>query len=261
MILVFDIGNTHTVFGVFSKSGKLERTFRFSTKKDATSDELFHFIAPTILHAGFSIDKIERMVLGSVVPEVEREWRKMSEKFSNLRNFFIADYLAPWGFEIELPNPAQVGSDRLANVQASLGYGAPLIIIDAGTATTFDVVEEKNKKVFYIGGAILPGVGIGLEALVNKTSRLPQLSLVCNSEKLSVVGNSTESAMKSGMIHGFASMVDGMVERIAHERAWKNKTVIATGGFQHLLKGTSKSVNHFLPNLTLEGFYDVASKT
>jgi type III pantothenate kinase len=261
MILVFDIGNTHTVFGAFDRSGKLHHSFRLRTDRKATGDEIYLYVHACLERAGISLAKIEQMVMGSVVPEVEREWRKAVEPFPNLKTYFTADHRSPWSFRIALKNAAQVGSDRLANAEAALSFGVPAIVVDAGTATTFDVLDKGASGPEYVGGAILPGPGISFDALIQRTSRLPSISMMVREGNLPVVGSDTEEALQSGLVHGFAAMVDGMVERICNERKFPSGIpVIATGGFASLLQKTSLRVTHFAPDLTLEGFYALIRK-
>lgn len=259
-LLAVDIGNSHTVCGLFSASGKLEAQFRMQTDRSACADELYIFIDRTLARRNLDFQGVNSLILATVVPELESEWRSMcrAEKLQ----FTNATAQSPWSFQIALPHPEQVGADRLANAEGALRFGAPLIVVDAGTATTFDVVDFHNGSFAYCGGAIVPGVGVALRALVSGTSRLNAVSLLQSAhEDLAVVGNTTETAMQSGSIHGFAAMVDGMVQKIRDERSWPaDFPVIATGGFSEILHSHCTSVTHFVPSLTLEGLYAIATK-
>lgn len=259
-LLAVDIGNSHTVCGLFSSAGKLEAQFRMQTDRSACADELYIFIDRTLSRRKLRIEDVDSLILATVVPELEAEWHAMCAA-ENLR-FLSANKDASWSFRIDLPDTTQLGADRMANAEGALRFGAPLIVVDAGTATTFDVIDQSESEFVYCGGAITPGVGLSLRALVSGTSRLSAVSLLQKkTEILPVVGNDTESAMRSGSIHGFATMVDGMVTRIAEERGWSpGFPVIATGGYAELLKGVSKSITHFEPAITLEGLYAIAQK-
>ncbi len=259
-LLAVDIGNSHTVCGLFSSAGSLEAQFRMQTDRSACADELFIFIDRTLSRRSLRIQDVDTLILATVVPELEIEWRAMCDS-ENLR-YMSANHTSPWSFRIELPDTSQLGADRMANAEGAVRFGGPLIVVDAGTATTFDVVDKDDKGFYYCGGAIAPGVGLSLRALVKGTSRLSAVSLLQDiGGNAPVVGNDTESAMRSGSVHGFAAMVDGMVEKIRQERDWaKGFPVIATGGFTEILRGTSKSVTHFEPSLTLEGLHAIAKR-
>lgn len=255
--LTVDIGNTHTVFGVF-REAKLVWSFRIRTDKQACPDELFVAVEKLLLRADTTLAKINTVVLGTVVPELEHAWRKL---FSDEpAKFVMADRFAPWAFKIDLPYPDQLGPDRMANAEGGLRFGAPFIVLDAGTATTFDVVDGSKSAPRYVGGVIAPGVGISLEALIAKTSRLRAVSLSRSARgDFPVVGFDTETAIRSGAIHGFAAMVDGVVEKILRERGFPRETpVIATGGFSGYLRDVSERVTHFEPDITLEGLHALA---
>ncbi len=259
-LLAVDIGNTHTVCGLFSTTGKLEAQFRMQTDRNACADELFIFINHTLSRHKLLVEDVDSLILATVVPELENEWQAMCSA-ENLR-YMSANAHAPWSFRIELPDPSQLGPDRMANAEGALRFGSPLVVVDAGTATTFDVVDKDDNGFYYCGGAITPGVGLSLRALVSGASRLHAVSLLRDlDDSLAVVGNDTESAMKSGSVHGFATMVDGMVTKIGKERGWSEKfPVIATGGYADILRSICQSVTHYEPSLTLEGLYAIAKR-
>lgn len=264
-VLAVDIGNTHTVFGCFDPKGNLLNSYRVQTDRDSTAHEILVLVERLLGRDGFPIESLQRVILGSVVPELNNEWQRAFASVSSSLRFEIINHKSAWSFSVGLPDPAQAGADRLADVEAALKHHkAPLIIVDAGTATTFDVVDtDANGKAIYAGGVICPGVGISLNSLVARTSRLKSIQLTgASNEHPAVVGTSTESALRSGVIHGFASMVEGLVHRICEERQWKRSavTVLATGGFGELLRHHSKIVNEFRPELTLEGFYEVTKR-
>lgn len=258
-VLTVDIGNSHTVFGVHSNSGRPDASFRIQTDRNACPDELYVFVERSLARANLSFQDVTTVGLGTVVPELEHAWRKL---FGDTARVVMGDHKAPWSFRIALPNPAQLGSDRMANAEGALRLGAPMIIVDAGTATTFDVVSRDARGPVYEGGMICPGVGISLKALTSQTSRLPSVSLSRNSRgDFPVVARDTESAIRGGVIRGFAAMVDGLVADICREQGFaKDIPVIATGGFSGYLKGLSSRVTHFESDLTLEGLYAIATR-
>lgn len=264
MILVVDIGNTNTVCGVFSENDLLVQSFRLQTSRKATRDEIYVLLCQCLTLGGTKLDSIEKIILGSVVPELDQEWKRVSERFINAQKILFADHSAPWSFKIDLPDPKGVGADRLANAEAATRYGA-CVVVDAGTATKFDVLEhdpEKKNSLIYVGGVIAAGVGISFEALINNTSRLRMVSLIDKQgREIPVVGHNTEWALRSGAVHGFITMVDGMIAKIMSERKLPPSTpVLATGGFSPLLRGHSLRCTHFNQNHTLEGYYAIAKK-
>lgn len=265
MILIVDIGNTNTVCGVFNDAEELVRSIRLQTARKATRDEIYATLSQCLVQNQISLESIRKIILGSVVPELDQEWKRVSERFPNATNILFTDHKAPWSFRIDLREPAAVGADRLANAEAATKLGGPCIVVDAGTATKFDVIEEDPEKkggLRYVGGVIAAGVGISFEALINNTSRLRMVSLIDKQgREIPVVGSSTEWALRSGAVHGFITMVDGMVSKILTERKLPASThVIATGGFSPLLRGHSERCNFFDPNHTLEGYYAIAKK-
>jgi type III pantothenate kinase len=260
MNLVIDVGNTHTVLGLFSENSdqKLVASFRLQTDRVATSDEL-RFRVKNILEAkDVHFNSFKTVILGTVVPEMDKEWKRAFED----KVFIQITPDSPWSFKNVLPHPQQVGTDRLANSEAALDIElSAAIIVDAGTATTFDVVDKHQDAFTYLGGVIAPGVGISLEALVSHASRLRSVSIKTAPQNIKTLGNSTDSALQSGVIHGFCAMVDGIVERLRIENpTLQNCRVIATGGWSSLLKTSSKHVTHFDTDLTLRGFQIVGKR-
>lgn len=259
-VLTVDIGNSHTVFGLHDGQPTPAASFRIQTDRNACPDELYVIVERSLARRGLSFADIDTVALGTVVPELEHAWRKL---FGEAGKIVMADHRAPWTFKIALPNPAQLGPDRMANAEGGLRkFAPPFIVIDAGTATSFDVVGGDEKSPAFIGGVLCPGVGVSMKALTTNTSRLPSISLSRAARgDFPVVGRDTESAMRTGVIRGFAAMVDGLVEAIREEQKFPESIpVIATGGFSGYLKGLSKRVTHFAPELTLEGLYVLAER-
>ncbi|MBF0227774.1 MAG: type III pantothenate kinase [Desulfobacterales bacterium] len=246
MLLVIDVGNTNVVLGIF-KDDKLLKDWRIRTERNITDDE-FYVIASTLFKSsGFELKDIKYTAISSVVPPV-----------MNMLNSFCLKYIGhtpKWVdaksvdiMPILYSNPSEVGSDRIVNSIAAFNkYKTALIIIDFGTATTFDVVSEKGE---YIGGAISPGIMISSEALFQHASKLPRVEIF-NPQK-NVIGKDTVSSMKSGIIYGYASLVDGMVNRIIKEMEATPK-VIATGGLAPLMYKISETIESVESSLCLEG--------
>lgn len=251
MIAVVDIGNTRTKCALFgagandAEGGKLlEREISVATSQGLPADSATFFSGP-----------ISRAVIGSVVPDRNDPWLRFFEERGVAAHLATAD--SPWGFRIGVENPARVGIDRLANMQAATAFPGAVVVVDAGTATKFDLLEGVGARAF-AGGAIAPGVGISFEALLSQTAQLPRIELDKHSP---VVGYDTETAMRSGAVHGFAALVDGMVMRIFEERRLPPGTsVVATGGYAHLLRGRARLITHLKPHFTLEGLHGLAQK-
>lgn len=259
--LVIDIGNTQTVFGCFDEGGNLLQSFRLQTDRRATADELYSLLDNSLKRIGLHWMSLDKAVLATVVPELELQWCDLLKRLAPSKQFLTVDYRSDWDFKIDFPVPAQIGADRLANVQGGLRFGSPCILIDAGTAITFDVVDREQDVPVYVGGAITPGLEISLAALVGKTSRLTAISLRQSPTQLLVTGKSTEAAIQSGILFGYGSLIDGMVEKIRKERGFTaDIPVVATGGHAELLVKYADSITASAPDLTLEGLYAIAKK-
>ena len=243
MILTIDIGNTDTKAASFSLDGKILGDTREPSQGDFLK-------LPSLLETRY-----EKIVISTVVPARLEKVLELVNKKSDCVH--VASEKSPWSFAIETEQPEKTGHDRLANLEGAIRFGAYAIVIDAGTATKLDVLEGMEKKRFP-GGVIAPGVGISFEALLAKTAQLPRIELDKHSP---VIGYNTETAMRSGVVHGFAAMVDGMVMRIFEERKLPMQTaVIATGGFSKFLSTRARLVTHFAPKLSLEGLYALSTK-
>ncbi len=195
----------------------------------------------------------QTVVVGSVVP-AKTCW---FDSLKTGRKYHELTHLSPWSFQIAVENPHSIGVDRLANMEAVVGYEGCVIVVDAGTATKFDLLEGVGKKVF-AGGAIAPGMRISYEALLAHGAQLKPVDLEKHSP---VVGYNTETAIRSGVLHGFAAQVDGMVARFFEEKNLPaGTTVVATGGYSKFLSGRAKFVREYRQRLTLEGMLAIAKK-
>jgi type III pantothenate kinase len=244
MIGVVDIGNTRTKFALYRDDGTLAAECALPTGENFAP-------AAAKLFSGM----LERAVIGSVVPAQTPLWADFLMNRSNLLH--VAGHDSPWGFRVNVENPAGVGVDRLANLEGALVFSGNVLVVDAGTATKFDLLEGVTSREFP-GGAIAPGLTVAYEAMIARAALLAPIELAKHSP---VVGYNTETAIRSGVVHGFAAQVDGMVARIFEERRIPAPfTVVATGGNSSYLTGRARLITHSRPRLTLEGLRDLAKK-
>ncbi len=245
MLLACDIGNTNIMLGVW-RGDELVATFRLHTRADATSDEYISLIGHLLSRHSPPIEGFTGCIISSVVPPLTAELAQTMTRLTGRKCFIVSPGIKT-GLNIMYDDPREVGSDRIVNAVAGISlFEPPLIVLDFGTATTFDLITPPAN---YVGGAIAPGLILSMEALAERTAKLPKVELT---PPKSVVGKTTSDSIRSGIIFGHASMVDGLTERIEQEFSVKCK-VIATGGLAHLIKKASKRIEHVEPNLTLIG--------
>lgn len=249
MVLTIDIGNTDTVLGIFSSSGSVDKTLRFPTVRTASAAELTQAIAALVG------EKFVYIVASSVVPELVARWQEvLQENFKKAANIYFVNETSPWGFQIGVKEPARVGQDRLCNMEAALRYGRDAIVVDAGTATKFDVL----KGGVFLGGAIAPGLLTSFRSLIGNTAQLKDVQF---DGAIPAVGKNTEEALRSGAVQYFVAAVDGMLAKIlGEERLVANAPVIVTGGLSVHLRARLKHDVHFSTNHTLEGLYAISQK-
>jgi type III pantothenate kinase len=260
MLLAIDVGNTQTVIGLYdlepddapNVGRRLADThlldhWRVATNAERTADEQALVIQEFLGFHGFSFDDdIAGIVLCSSVPRVTGALRRMSERYFGSPAVVIEPGIRT-GIPILYDNPKEVGADRIADAVAAFDlFGGPLVVVDFGTATTFEAISAKGE---YLGGAIFPGIDISLDALFARAAALRRVELV---EPRHVIGRSTVESMQSGVIYGYTSLVDGMVERIEAELGEK-ATVVSTGGLSGLITPLSSTIVHHEPWLTLHG--------
>lgn len=245
MILVFDVGNTNMVLGVFSDS-KLMAHWRLSTNRQRTSDEYGIMLKGLFSISGLEMKAIKALVISTVVPPLIYTLERMGQKFFNLNALVVGPGIKT-GLSLKLENHREVGADRIVNAVAGIEmYGVPLIIVDFGTATTFCVINSRKE---YLGGAIAPGIGISSEALYTQAAKLPRVEII---KPRSVIGKNTVSTMQSGIFFGFVGQVDEIVRRMKKELG-ENPKVIATGGLAGLIAQESSAIDQVEPFLTLHG--------
>ena len=256
MLLAIDIGNSHTVLGLFHHD-QLIGQWRFHSDRDRTEDELAIQCHGLFSLIGTDIREISQCILVSVVPTLEKVWAswcrkhlaaQLAQPLQVVTAERIRQHLA-----IRTEHPEEVGADRLVNsIAAWQKYQCKLVIIDFGTAITFDCVTAGGE---FIGGLILPGINISLAALSTHTAKLPPIDLSVGPDK--VIGTNTIQAMKSGVLHGYGALVDGLIQRILTEMPESHETckVIATGGMAHLIAPYSQAISEVAPTLTLSGLH------
>ena len=254
MLLVIDVGNTNTVIGIYD-GDTLKHDWRIRTTRNSTADE-FNILANALfLDKGINRKNIDKTIISSVVPSSVPILNAFCEKYLNLTPLWINSDSVKKLMPILYNNPNEVGADRIVNAVAAYDkYKTSLIIIDFGTATTFDAISEKGE---YLGGAIVPGIMISSDALFQKASRLPRVEIFKAPEK--IIGKDTIESIKSGIIHGNASMVDGMVERMAKEMD-SSPRILATGGLAPLISGISKTIEKVEQTLTLDGLKIISNE-
>ncbi|MGH2712267.1 MAG: type III pantothenate kinase [Actinomycetota bacterium] len=252
MLLAVDVGNTETVVGVFREE-ELASRWRIHTSPERTADELALLFGGFMAQAGLSFDKnVTGVVVSSVVPRATEALRDMVSRYFRFDPVVVEPGIKT-GLPVLTDNPREVGADRIVNALAAYTkYGGPAIVVDFGTATTFDVVSEKGEL---LGAAIAPGLHVAARALFEQTARLPLVELVA---PRSAIGKNTVESVQAGLVFGYAAMVDGMVERISKELG--QPTVIATGGLAPNVIGECVTVDKHEPWLTLEGLRLVFEK-
>jgi type III pantothenate kinase len=247
MLLVIDAGNTNIVFAVHDNATKTwVGTWRLATSSQRTSDEYGVWLEALLTRAGLKPLQIERAVIGTVVPAALYHLRRLCRDWFDVEPL-VARAALNWGFDIKIDNPDEVGADRLLNALAAhQKYIGPLVVVDFGTATTFDVVDADGA---YLGGVISPGINLSIEALHQAAARLPRIGI---GRPQSVIGRSTIPAMRSGTYWGYIGLIEGLLTRIEAEYGEKLKA-IATGGLAPLFAEGTTKFTAIDSDLTLDG--------
>jgi type III pantothenate kinase len=245
VILVVDVGNTNIVLGVY-QGRQLTHHWRLSTNRSATVDEYGVLISNLFQLAGVKANQMKGVILSCVVPPLMSTLEQLFIEYVGKAALVVGPGIKT-GLNIRYENPREVGADRIVNAVAGIEqYGTPLVVVDFGTATTFDYIDATGA---YLGGAIVPGIGISAEALYQRAAKLPRVELT---KPRTVIGRNTVAAMQAGIIYGYAGQVDGIVKRISKEFNVQPR-VIATGGLAELIAGESETIEKVDPLLTLEG--------
>lgn len=250
MLLAIDVGNTNCVFAVF-EGETLRGEWRMATLASRTADEYAVLLLQFFSVAGLRREDIDAAILSTVVPETQFPILRLCERTFGVRPMIVGDAAVQLGIEVKLDKPEEVGADRLVNaVEAWRRFGCPLIVVDFGTATTFDVVGESGA---YLGGVIAPGVNLSLDALHAAAAKLPRIRVRRPGK---VIGTSTVSAMEAGVYFGYISLVDGIVQRIRQEFAAPMR-VIATGGLATLYAEGCTTIEETAEDITIRGLHTI----
>lgn len=250
MLLALDVGNTNVTIGVFD-GDRLAHSWRLAALRERTADELGIFVTRLFEQTHVPVADVHGIAVASVVPPLTRPMEEMCERYFS-RKALVVDATNA-GMPVHYVPVGDVGADRIVNAVAAWAkYGTvgtvPLIVVDFGTGTTFDVISTKGE---YLGGVICPGINISAEALFQRAARLPRVDVRKPSQ---VIGQNTVNAMQSGLFFGYVEMVDGLVRRMRAELTRGDKAVIiATGGLAEVLSGESATIQHVDANLTLDG--------
>lgn len=247
MVLLFDVGNTNIVLG-FVENNKIVSTYRYLTTTNLTEDEYYNKFQAVLAN-----QKIEGIAISSVVPQVDQVLISMCDKYFHVHPLVVGQGVKS-GIKIKLENPKQLGADLLCDaVGAKARYNGASIIVDLGTATKFIVVNEKNE---FLGGAISPGIMSSLNGMIRSAAKLSDIGLTSPNR---IIGNDTQSCIQSGVIYGFASMIDGMVDKIQKELN-EEVNVIVTGGLSKYILDVIHTPYYYLPNILLEGLLVIYNK-
>ncbi|MDP9121739.1 MAG: type III pantothenate kinase [Acidobacteriota bacterium] len=245
LLVVVDVGNTNTVLGVYRGEALVE-SFRFSTDSERTGDEYGSLLLPLFARSGLEPTEADGVVISSVVPPLHFTLDHLARRYFGKKALFIEPGIRT-GMPIRYDNPIEVGADRIVNAVAARDrWGSPVIVVDFGTATTFDLVNAAGE---YAGGIISPGISISAEALFAHASRLYRVDVRKPSE---LIGRNTASAMQAGIYYGYIGLVDGILERLIAEIPGI-KNIVATGGQADLIASGSKYIREVDPQLTLKG--------
>ena len=251
MFLAIDVGNTQSTLGLFDDAGSLVRGWRMSTTSTDTSDMLHSRLWGFFTKDGLSLDVVTGAGVASVVPALERAWRRCLEAHLG-HDPLVVSVGRSYGMDIAMPNPRQVGADRIANaIAARITYGSPVIVVDFGTATNIDVVDASGA---YRGGAISPGLMLSAGALFSRAAKLSSIPIEAPERAL---GDSTEAALQSGLVIGAAAQAEGLVARIQSELGEPRATVVGTGGLARTVAKATEVFDAIDPDLTLRGIREI----
>jgi type III pantothenate kinase len=249
MLLALDVGNTNTVLGLYRLDAEppvLAAHWRVTTHRSQTVDEYGVFFVNLFEMHGMAPNQVSHIIISSVVPPVDSTLRQMCETYFHVQPLFVEPGIKT-GVPVLQDNPADLGADRLVNVIAAFErYGGPCVVVDFGTATTFDVMSAKGE---YIGGAIAPGLGLSAEALFSRAARLSRVEI---KRPPKVIGTNTVTHLQSGLYYGYIGLVDGILERIVAELGTQPH-VVATGGLARQISADSRFISEIDDMLTLDG--------
>ncbi len=250
MLLAIDVGNTNTKFAIWD-GASWRAQWRASTQTTRTADEYAPWLSQIMAMADLSFENVTDCIISTVVPQALFNLRNLSRRYVGAEPMVIGEDGLKLGIDVRIDKPAEAGADRLVNaVGAYITYGGPAIVIDSGTATTFDIVGADGA---FEGGIILPGINLSLQALHDAAARLPRVEI---RDPGCVIGKDTVSAMQSGIYWGSIDMIEGLIRRIKEEYGAPMKT-IATGGVASLFEGSFSTVDHWDQDLTSRGLLEI----
>ena len=251
MFLAIDVGNTQSTLGLFNDDGSLAHGWRMATAATDTSDMLHSRLYGYFAKDGYDLGDVTDAAVASVVPALQRAWWVCLQEQLGCEPVIVSA-AADYGMPIDMPRPVTVGADRIANaIAAEQTYGAPVIVVDFGTATNIDVVDERGA---YRGGAISPGLMLSANALFSKAAKLASIPVIAPGRAL---GDTTETAMQSGLVIGAAAQAEGLVSRIKAELGCPDATVVGTGGLARTVSAATDLFDAIDPDLTLRGIREI----
>jgi type III pantothenate kinase len=259
MLLAIDAGNTNLVFALVD-AGEIKARWRIATDPRRTADEYAVWLHQLLELEGYSKASVTAVIIGTVVPRALHNLEVLAAKYFHTKPLVAGQGRAGWPIALDVDEPQIVGADRALNaIAAHAKYTGDLVVIDFGTATTFDLVDGSGA---YAGGIIAPGINLSLDALVNAAAKLPRIAIEAPSDKLSVIGRTTQSQMQIGIYWGYVAMIEGLTERMKRELE-RPATVVATGGLAHLFDKHTNVFDAIEPDLTIQGLsllYDMAMR-
>lgn len=251
MLLAIEQGNTNTMFAIHDGASWVAQ-WRSATESTRTADEYVVWLSQLLSMQGLGFRAIDAVIISSVVPQSIFNLRNLSRRYFNVEPLVIGEN-AKLGIDVRIEKPSEAGADRLVNaIGAGMVYPGPLVVIDSGTATTFDIVAADGA---FEGGIIAPGINLSMQALHEAAAKLPRIAIQRPAGN-KIVGTDTVSAMQSGVFWGYISLIEGLVSRIKAERD-EPMTVIATGGVASLFEGATDSIDHFDSDLTIRGLLEI----
>lgn len=253
MLLVIDVGNTNITFGVYKKE-EMIATFRIMSKSPRTSDEFGMTITELISKQGVDINDIDGVIVASVVPNVMHSLLNSIEKYFHLKPLVVGPGVKT-GIKINTPNPKEIGPDRIVDAVAAYEkYGGPVMVIDFGTATTYDLVDGDGS---FSVGITAPGIRISAKALWEDTAKLPEIEIVMPK---SILANETIWSMQAGLMYGQIGQTEYIIDQVKKETGYSELKVVATGGLGRLISGETSKIEVYDPELTLEGLRIIYDK-
>lgn len=249
MLLAIDVGNTNSVIALFDGEAPAS-VWRTSTSSTRTADEYAVWLSGLMAMSGRRLEDVNDCIVSNVVPQSLFHIRNLSRRYFGCEPFVISHKNIP-GVAVRIPKPSEAGADRLVNaVGAYIAHGGPLIVVDSGTATNFDIVGEDGA---FEGGVIAPGINLSMQALHDAAARLPRVAIECPDK---VIGTDTVGAMQTGVFWGYVSLIEGVIDRVREEYG-KPMKVVATGGIASLFQGATDRVDAFDADLTIRGLHEI----